>query len=153
MIKIDIFPFKSVLGVDLNSTKRQVRRAVGKPSRKIDNIYHYQKEDPMFSVDFDAEGLVEYISISKPITTEVQVLFKGLNVFDIPALDLVNNIESELQYKFDPDDPELGYSFVFPEIQLSLWRSVISEDETDQEGKYFQTVGIGVEGYYNKGFQ
>ncbi|WP_244170753.1 hypothetical protein [Xanthomonas citri] len=47
---------------------------------------------------------------------------------------------------FDPFDKELGYSYVFPALELALWRP----DMEEPQGKYFSTVGIGCVGYFSR---
>jgi len=47
----------------------------------------------------------------------------------------------------DTTDPELGYSYLFPRISLSLWRSV-KPDAADQDGRFFEAIGVGVPGYF-----
>ena len=57
--------------------------------------------------------------------------------------------------------PEQGYSFIFPKIEMSLWRQSIPEDEEDDKckmdseeyekpGTYFDTIGLGASGYFSK---
>jgi hypothetical protein len=72
-------------------------------------------------------------------------MYKGHDVFETKAQDLVNFISQEAPY--DPDDPEIGFSYVFPILELALWRPVKPEDEDDPEGQYFSTIGIGCQGY------
>jgi hypothetical protein len=53
----------------------------------------------------------------------------------------------------DHDAPEPGYTYVFPTLQLSLWRSVVpdaSQDVDDPTGRTFEAVGVGPKGYFNK---
>ena len=52
---------------------------------------------------------------------------------------------------FDANDPELGYSYVYPELDLSLRRPVVAEGPEDVEGLTFRSVGVGRIGYYGKG--
>ena len=49
---------------------------------------------------------------------------------------------------YDRKDSEVPFSFVFSELELSFWRPTIPEDEFDEDGRFFETVGIGVKGYY-----
>ena len=66
------------------------------------------------------------------------------------ADDAVAHIQSIAPY--DANDPELGYSYVFPGLQLSLWRPVIPDAEQnadDTTGRRFEAVGVGGEGYFD----
>jgi hypothetical protein len=97
-----------------------------------------------FQIFFDDQEQIEYIEISRE--KNVEVLFEETNIFKTPADELIKQISQE--YSFDENDSELGYSFVFSEIELSFWRPVIPKGENDQDGKYFSTVGVGKKGYY-----
>ncbi len=77
----------------------------------------------------------------------VRALYKDIDIFVTPADDVVARIARDTA--FDPNEPEIPYSYVFPELQLSLWRPVIPESDTDAEGRHFSTIGIGRRGYYD----
>lgn len=47
--------------------------------------------------------------------------------------------------KHDDDDPELGFSYIFPSLELAFWRP----GDDDDEEPHFATVGIGVRGYFD----
>ena len=72
-------------------------------------------------------------------------LFRGLGQFDdpfeMPADELVAFITRLAA--FDSSDFELGYSYIFPNLELSVWRP-------DKEQPYFSTIGIGCRGYYKQ---
>ena len=53
--------------------------------------------------------------------------------------------------EYDPDDPEVGYSYIYPDLDLSVWRSTMPEGQEDDEGRFFRSVGVGRAGYYAKG--
>ncbi len=82
--------------------------------------------------------------------TELNIDFKRELFY--PELRNFNNIKI-LKYfktdylseraKFDETDPELGYSYIFPDIELSIWRPNIDDE-------FFSTIGIGQKGYYSE---
>lgn len=148
MKEIQVIPLKSAIDVNLGWTRKETLEKIGVPERKWENSDHYQKELPMFSIDYDAENRVEYISISNPKNDGVKVLYQGTDVFVTPANELIKIIEKNTGLRYDRDDPELHYSFIFHDVDLSFWRPVIPEDENDEDGKYFETIGIGIKGYY-----
>ena len=43
----------------------------------------------MFSIDYDQDNNVEYISISKPNTDKYKILYNNYNIFEIPAEQLI----------------------------------------------------------------
>jgi len=99
-----------------------------------------------FQVFYDAsEQHAEYIEVSK--SAEFTVLYKGINVFTLPADELISLIANDSP--FDPTDPELGYSYVFPDLELACWRPILPEGLDDNEGRFFATVGIGTKGYFS----
>ena len=84
------------------------------------------------------------------------VLYQDTNVFETTAEQLLGVVARDTDY--DKDRPEQGYSFIFPEVELSLWRQNLLEDEEDdmdgeeyeKPGTYFDTVGVGASGYYSQ---
>src|SRR5215475_917071 len=85
-----------------------------------------------FHVYFDDDERVEYIEI---FPSRMSAVYKGVPVFQTKADELVAIITKDSHY--DNDDPELGFSYVFPELELSLWRPIIPESEDDGEYEYF----------------
>lgn len=148
-MKINVKPLESAIGVTLTSTKDEVRNKLGQPSHVIGSTDHFQNTLPMFSVDYDSNDSVEYISISNPNSDMVKVSFMDHSVFEVDANTLIEIIENETNYRFDRNDPELEYSFIFHDLELSFWRPTIPENEDDEDGKYFETIGIGIKGYYD----
>ena len=71
-------------------------------------------------------------------------IYQDLDVFTTVAEQVVQHITQ--QASFDADDPELGYSYIFPALDLSLWRPDLPEDNPGSQ--YFATIGIGKAGYY-----
>ena len=146
------YPVEALIGVGpvrLGMSRAQSRCAMGltpDPFQKgsspiLTDAYH----DAAFQVFFDADDKVEYIELSShgPFV----VTFKAVLVFELPAEDLVAFIAKDTP--FDPDDWELGYSYIFPELELSLWRPTLPESDQDEDSRYFRTIGIGRRGYYS----
>jgi len=93
-------------------------------------------------VYYDEQDRAEYIEISRG--SGVSPTFGGVALLDVEPATAVAAVERAGPY--DPDDPELGYSYTFTTLDLSLWRPVT--DESEPEGRTFATVGIGVHDYY-----
>ncbi len=98
-----------------------------------------------FQVFFDHDDKVEFIELSN--TPAITATYKGRDVFALHADDVVRLVARDAP--FDPDDPELGYSFMFPDLDLALWRPFPPKDEHDPEGRHFATIGIGKRGYFS----
>jgi hypothetical protein len=140
-MELIIEPMRGVGPVKLNMSKEQVHAALGIPE-----FSHGNREGFLsgLMVNFSPEGNVEFIELAK--SEKYVALLNGIDVHATPALELVELISSRTA--FDNADPELGYSYIFKDIQLSLWRSSMPESSSDSEGRYFESVGIGVPGYF-----
>lgn len=84
---------------------------------------------------------VEYIELAHGHDFEALVF--GISVFATTVPALVGEIGQRA--KIDDADPELGYSYIFPSLELAFWRPI----DDDEETPYFYTVGIGVPGYFS----
>jgi hypothetical protein len=87
------------------------------------------------------EPTVAFIELSGECNVEA-ILF-GLPLFATPVPILIPEISRRA--KLDETDPELGYSYTFPSIELAFWRP----DNDDDEAPFFATAGIGVSGYFS----
>lgn len=147
---IQITPLHSAMGIQLGWTREQTHQKIGEPDRSWEQSDHYQSELPMFSVDYDSNNTEEFISISNPENKATKVLFEGLDIFGTPAVGLIEEIEKHTAFRYDRNSAELPYTYIFPEIELSFWRPVVSGNENAEEGFYFKTVGVGVKGCYTE---
>ncbi|MDX3352457.1 hypothetical protein PV703_03780 [Streptomyces sp. ME01-24h] len=88
--------------------------------------------------------MLEAIELGRPSTRTDRVLFRGLDVFAIPARELVQRITS---IEADPDEPAC---FTAPDLLLSFWRPFAADDEPEEEqGYYFTSVLLARPGYYD----
>ena len=87
--------------------------------------------------------IVEYIELSRD--ADFRVLYRGLDVFATLADEIAAFIARDASY--NREGREFPYSYIFHELQLSLWRPVLPKD--DESGRFFSTIGIGRKGYYN----
>jgi hypothetical protein len=151
MNQYDVVPLRGVGPVLLGMVREEVHVVMGPQSQLLQKVtddastieaYH----EGGFQVFFDESDEVEYIELSS-FDHSFAAMYRGREVFTTRARELLDLISAEAS--FDPEDPEIGYSYIFPELQLSLWRPVILEDDEDSEGRYFSTIGIGRHGYYS----
>lgn len=70
----------------------------------------------------------------------------GVKVFSRPAEEVVNRLAEHAA--LDLNNPDLGCSYIFPSLELALWRPFMPES-ADDEGHSFSTIGIGEVGYYS----
>lgn len=154
-IVYEVIPLKGIGPVLLGMSREEVRSVMGMPIRSykktrdactLTDVYH----EGCFQVFFDEHERVEYIELSSPDDLFIAV-YKGKGVFQTKADDLVDLISEDAP--FDPEAPEIGYAYVFPQLELSVWRPVLPHDENDLEGQYFSTIGIGKRGYYSSRYR
>jgi hypothetical protein len=138
-------PFVGAGPVLLGMSRKEVRRVMpelAKPFRKAPtsryetDAFHQNAFQVFYGGD---QPEVEFIELSRG--SVVRALYRDLDVFATPADEVVTYISRESE--FDRSDPEIPYSYLFRELQLSLWRPTIPESDTDTDGRYFSTIGIG----------
>ena len=120
-----------------------------KPFRKGQHAQHETDafHNSGFQVFYGGEvPVAEYIELSSK--SGFDVVYRGVDVFATPADQVVAHVSRDAA--FDPANRELGYSYMFPDLDLSLWRPDIPESPEDPVGREFRTIGIGVTGYYGE---
>ena len=91
--------------------------------------------------------LLEAVELGRPSTRTDRVVFRGLDVFTIPARELAQRMSEYTTIEADPDDPA---SFIAPDLLLSFWRPFAADDEPDEEqGYFFNSVLLARPGYYD----
>ncbi|MEZ8629939.1 hypothetical protein AB6D56_05270 [Vibrio lentus] len=131
---------KSIGPVKLGMTETEVSNVIGSPDCIHGHRHHFLDG---LMVDFDNEGKVEFIE-----TAASELFLTILFIFDVHRTLATKILERiQLEGNYDNSDPELGYSYVFKELQLSFWRPILP-DVDEGEGLYFQSVAIASEGYF-----
>ena len=153
----------------LGMTREEIQQILGAPeysseksifdygdfSLPVPAKYGYYKNE--LQITFDNDDKADFIEFTGKDSEYVEVYLNDIEIFKTPAPQLIENISKSTNSKIDKDAEEIPYSYIFPSIDLAVWRQVIPEQdeqseqipETD-EGKYFWTIGIGKEGYYKK---
>ncbi|MFE2296574.1 hypothetical protein ACFXAW_00075 [Streptomyces sp. NPDC059445] len=91
--------------------------------------------------------LLEAVVLGRPLSRTDRVLFRGLDVFAIPAREVVQRMGEYTSIEADPDDRA---SFIAPDLLLSFWRPFAADDEPEEEqGHYFNSVLLARPGYYD----
>lgn len=144
MLTFEIQPRIGVGPVKLGMTRSAVHEALGRPEWS-----DKEREGFLggFFVDFDEAGRVEFIELAK--SNEFEATFEGACLHRMKA-DEAMRIVSQLDHH-DQNDPEVGYSYIFLKLQMSLWRGLIPEvdqDVADHSGRYFEAIGIGADNYF-----
>jgi hypothetical protein len=153
IVRYEVVPLRGVGPVIFGMTRLESREAMRQPfvsyrkttgSTAMTDAYHQSS----FQVYFDVDDRVEYIELSR---FPVQALYKGVSVLELKAEEVVSLLTKDGQS--DDSNPEQGYSYIFPDLELSVWRPTLPEedqDENDSGGMYFETIGIGKRGYYSQ---
>jgi hypothetical protein len=90
---------------------------------------------------------LEAIELGRPSSPTDRVLFQSVDVFALPAREVVRRVSELSTIEEDPDDDA---SFIAPDLLLSFWRSFAADDEPDEEqGYYFSSVLLARPGYYD----
>lgn len=91
--------------------------------------------------------MLEAIELGRPSTQTDRVVFRGLDVFALPARELVQRMGEYTSIEADTDDPA---SFVASDLLLSFWRPFAADDEPEEElGYFFSSVLLARPGYYD----
>ena len=166
------FELKTHIGVGVvkfGQTREEIQLALGKPEysskKSIFNygdfslpvpakIGYYKNE---LQITFDNEDRADFIEFSGKDSEYIEVYLSDIEIFKTPAPQLIEKISFTTNSEFDKDGNEIPYSYVFPSIDLAVWRQVVPIlDEQSEpipesdEGKYFWTIGIGKKGYFKK---
>lgn len=145
MRNFEVLPLKGVGEVRFGSSREEVIRLLGpwsSSAKRTPQAVH--PSDGWFN-----NGLQVYYSGQQPSAEYIELscgcgleaICFGLPVFSTPASKLIALLQDHAP--FDTTDPELGFSYVFPSLELSLWRPAI-------EGQFFSTIGVGTNGYYSR---
>jgi len=139
----EVIPLKSIGPVLLGMPRDVVHSALGSSpdSFRKTQASPYPTDawhNGSFQVSYSgSEPTVDYVELSQ--SHDFSVFIADLSVFGTPTIELVKRIEQIAP--IDATDPEYGYSFIFPALELSLWRPAL-------EDLLFSTIGVGRLGYY-----
>jgi hypothetical protein len=164
-MRFDLNPHVGTNGILFGMSREVVRKLLGTPfsSGEKSTFSSHGFTIPLPAKDgywenslqvlYDDNNCVNFIEFHGR-GAQVKVFLEGIDIFQTPAPQLIADIQKKRGISFDESDPEIPYSYTFPDIDLAFWRQVIPElDEEKQpipdsdEGKYFWTVAIGAKGY------
>jgi hypothetical protein len=143
--QFEVVPLVGIGPVKLGMSRGQSRAAIGltfEPFEKSPGVPIDAYLGSHYQVFFDSAGLVEYIELSGD--GPVVALYRQISVFETKVEALVAHLCRDADY--DRTDWELGYSYIFPKLALSVWRPIMD----NAEHPYFATIGVGIRGYYGQ---
>ncbi|MYW18103.1 hypothetical protein GT039_21565 [Streptomyces sp. SID2955] len=92
-------------------------------------------------------GVLQAVEIARPSATTDRVLFHDVDVFALPAREVVTRMREHTTLEADRDDPA---SFIAPDLLLGFWRPFEADDDPDEEkGYYYDRVLLARPGYYD----
>ena len=144
MKTLEIQPTVGVGPIKFGMSRAEVRKLVGPPDGDGDEEREWYLED--LAIDFDSTGKAAFTEIAE--SENYRAVFNGECLHELDAASAVTHVEKS--GAFDPNAPEPGCSYIFPSLELSLWRPVVpeaSQDADDPTGRTFETVGVGPTGY------
>jgi len=109
------------------------------PDGPLVDAYH----SSAFQVFFDGSDRVEFVELSR--SDEIEARYDGVPVLALPAWEAIEYMTTKAP--FNPDDPELGFSYEFPSLETAIWRP--EDDDEEPEGRTFMTIGVGRLGYFS----
>lgn len=145
-MRVEVFPLEKIiidnkeimLGMNIN----EVQKLIGISDRGFSNCdgescrhYYFDSE---LGLDFDESGLLEFIEFLGGIDGNLRPYLYGVSAFETSADELLKII---MQQDDEVDDSEADYCYCFLNIGIGLWRQ-------DNQNKYWDTIGIGVDKYY-----
>jgi hypothetical protein len=98
-----------------------------------------------FQVSYDGDERVEFIECAR--SGLFKIMFDGQALQEITAeeaMDCLRRVAAS-----DEKTSEPGYSYIFPAIDVSLWRGVLPQAGDNISGRHFEAVGVGKKGYFN----
>jgi len=146
----EVLPHVGVGPVRLGMSRDEVRRVMTGPCQPFrKGPFAAHETDAFhrsgFQVFYGGESpVVDYIELSRD--SGFTASYRGVDVFAAPAERVIALFAHDAP--FDPRHPELGYSYIFPGLDLSLWRPTLPDSPEDPEGREFATIGVGAAGYY-----
>ena len=147
MRNFDIIPHVGIGPVRLGMNREEVLTVLGEPERCLPNGRECFLSG--FMVDFNGDGVVEFIEIAA--SKKFRGIFNGKCLHEIPADDALAHVS---QFgEFDRKNPELGYSYTFVGLQMALWRGTLpdpGQDLSDADGRYFESVSVAKNGYFEE---
>jgi hypothetical protein len=164
MENLNVIPQVGIGKVKLGMHRDEVHELVGTnyTNIKTGSIVRDYYCNFCFQIEYDSNNIVNFIEIVNSST--YNVVFEGVDVFKTKAEELVSYVEQFSKYLKTPS-AQLGYIYIFEDIRISLYRSIVCKEETmkepwflqlSQEQKedelrflYFETIAIWCKGYYD----
>lgn len=157
----EVNPLTGIGPLKLGMSRTELHTLLGEPEDSFQDGPEEPLTDTWFEeqlfVFYTATEAVDYIEVHGFRSKYLMLELAGKDVFTTKAGELVDHIEKKGMDAYLRESPELPYGYIFPGIALSLYRPFIpmeyEKDEQDDghgKGHYFETLGLGVQGYFDE---
>ncbi len=150
MVDYKVLPHQGIGPVLLHMSQEDVRRVMGIPRASLPfrgQLAPEEYYDPAgFKIEYDFDSRVRFIEVGPH--KRARFFYSDTNVFETRADDLIRLIEADAA--IDTSHSEFPLSVVFPALELALWRRCLPEESGGEDGTFFDTLAIGVRGYFNR---
>ena len=143
MEKLELRPLFGFSQIKLSVQRSDIHELLGPPNDFNENTDYYSNSS--IQIHYSENGVVEFIELA----SDQNVVWDGISIFSTPVVELVKELSKKT--KQSTNEPEPGYTFTYPEYELSFWRPTQPDEEEPDEGKYFESVGLGCKGYFSSG--
>jgi hypothetical protein len=134
------------LGMTADEAKAALEQLGEVELGRQDGLYAQRPSGLGFTAHLGADDRVNAIEVWRPQADDV-VHYRDVDVFGLPALEVVARLGRLATVRPDEDDPS---SHVAPDLLLSFWRPFAGDDDPDDpQGYYFSSVLVARPGYYD----
>lgn len=170
-MKIEIVPLEKIViddvAVTLGMSRLDVEAAIGKGQPIGNRFYYFNNE---MAIDYDSDGTVAFVEFLGGTGGTLRPIIYGVSVFDILADELAELLERKNAGEID--DPEHGYSYMYKNISVGIYRETRPIDVSEmieemrslgvaingnvdvaeemRKANHWATIGAGVAGYYRR---
>ena len=170
-MNIEIYPLEKIIidgvSIYLGMEQSAVESAIGKGQLVGKRYYYYNTE---MAIDYSENKTVEFIEFLGGIDGSVHPVIYGVSAFDALADELANLLRQKNDGEID--DSEQGYSLAFLNISVGVYRERLPSDvmemieemraegiptenneevaEEMRKANHWATIGVGVDGYYQR---
>ena len=143
MEKLELRPLFGFGQIKLGVQRNDIHELLGPPNDFNENTDYYSNSS--IQIHYSEDGVVEFIELA----SDQNVVWDGISIFFTPVVELVKELLKKTKQSTNESEP--GYTFTYPEYELCFWRPTQPDEEDPNEGKYFESVGLGSKGYFSSG--
>lgn len=126
------------------------------PTEEEGRTDYYELESLSLALSYDQNDKLEFIEFGK-VLNGTPVILNDIDVFNVPASELIQKITKLNDDKFNPENSEPPFTYTFNNIEIALDRPTSPDDYEDtaedkdgyEHGVYFRSIGIGEKGYFS----